>query len=61
MEELFKVRQGKFRARSSSANWSGGDRLTKTEEVEYARRMGFRAMSGLIREGSGHGFTSSQP
>ena len=59
MEELFKVRQGKFRARSSSANWSGGDRLTRMEEVEYARRMGFNPMSGLAREGSGQGH--SQP
>ena len=50
MEELFKVRQGKFRARSSSANWSGGDRLTRTEEVDYARRMGFRPTSGVSRE-----------
>lgn len=54
MEELFKVRTGKFRARTSSANWNGGDRLTKFEEVEYARRMGFKAVGGG-REGSGVG------
>lgn len=43
MEELFKQRSNKFRARTSSANWNGGDRLTRAEEVEYARRMGFKA------------------
>ncbi|WRT68045.1 uncharacterized protein IL334_005020 [Kwoniella shivajii] len=49
MEELFKVRTNKFRARTSSANWSkNGDGLTKAEEVEYAKRMGFKSVpSGL--------------
>lgn len=42
MEELFKARQGKFRARSSSAMWHKGDGLTREEEREYARRMGFK-------------------
>ena len=42
MEELFKQRTSKFRARTSSANWGGGDRLTIAEEVEYAKRMGFK-------------------
>ncbi|EIW86736.1 hypothetical protein CONPUDRAFT_86680 [Coniophora puteana RWD-64-598 SS2] len=42
MEELFRTRQSRFRARTSSANWSGADRLTAEEEREYARRMGFR-------------------
>jgi len=41
MEEVFKTRQSRFRARTSSANWSGADRLTVEEEGEYARRMGF--------------------
>ena len=50
MEELFKVRVGKFRARSSSANWHAtGDRLTKVEEVEYARRMGFKPIGSGVR------------
>lgn len=52
MEELFKVRQGKFRARTSSANWAKGDGLTRAEEVEYARRMGFRPI-GQGSQGSG--------
>ncbi|GFZ50575.1 hypothetical protein JCM24511_08332 [Saitozyma sp. JCM 24511] len=52
MEELFKVRQGKFRARTSSANWAKGDGLTRAEEVEYARRMGFRPI-GQSSQGSG--------
>jgi hypothetical protein len=50
MEETFRARAGKFRARSSSANWGGQDRLTPQEELEYARRMGFvsqAAQSGL--------------
>ncbi|KAH7910944.1 hypothetical protein BJ138DRAFT_1064128 [Hygrophoropsis aurantiaca] len=41
MEELFRTRQSRFRARTSSANWSGTDRLTVEEEREYVRRMGF--------------------
>ena len=41
MEEIFRTRQSRFRARTSSANWSGVDQLTEQEEREYARRMGF--------------------
>ncbi|KAF8974043.1 hypothetical protein BDZ97DRAFT_1778146 [Flammula alnicola] len=42
MEEIFKTRTSRFRARSSSANWTGTDRLTIQEEKDYARRMGFK-------------------
>ncbi|KAI0335309.1 hypothetical protein GY45DRAFT_901390 [Cubamyces sp. BRFM 1775] len=42
MEEIFRTRQSRFRARTSSANWTGTDELTAEEEREYARRMGFR-------------------
>ena len=42
MEDMFRTRQSRFRARTSSANWSGMDGLTEEEEGEYARRMGFR-------------------
>ncbi|KAG6857550.1 hypothetical protein H0H87_000149 [Tephrocybe sp. NHM501043] len=42
MEELFKTRTSRFRARTSSANWTGADRLTMEEEREYAKRMGFK-------------------
>lgn len=42
MEEIFKTKTSRFRARSSSANWTGSDRLTVQEELEYARRMGFK-------------------
>ncbi|PFH54465.1 hypothetical protein AMATHDRAFT_45 [Amanita thiersii Skay4041] len=42
MEELFKTRSSRFRARTSSANWTGTDRLTAEEEREYVRRMGFK-------------------
>ena len=42
MEEIFKSRTSRFRARTSSANWTGTDRLTMQEEKEYARRMGFK-------------------
>jgi hypothetical protein len=41
MEEIFRTRQSRFRARSSSANWAGTDELTEYEEREYARRMGY--------------------
>jgi hypothetical protein len=51
MEELFKVKVSKFRPRSSSANWANGDGVTKKEEVEYAKRMGFRN-TGARGEGS---------
>jgi hypothetical protein len=42
MEEIFKSRHSRFRARTSSANWSGVDKLTEMEELEYARRMNFK-------------------
>ncbi|TDL28421.1 hypothetical protein BD410DRAFT_711992 [Rickenella mellea] len=41
MDELFKARASKFRARTSSANWAGTDRLTIEEERDYAIRMGY--------------------
>ncbi|KAF6766045.1 hypothetical protein DFP72DRAFT_952997 [Ephemerocybe angulata] len=42
MEEIFKTRTSRFRARTSSANWTGTDRLTVAEEKDYASRMGFK-------------------
>ncbi|KAI0724513.1 hypothetical protein C8T65DRAFT_691535 [Cerioporus squamosus] len=42
MEEIFRTRHSRFRARTSSANWTGTDELTQHEEKEYARRMGFK-------------------
>ncbi|KAE9408088.1 hypothetical protein BT96DRAFT_914091 [Gymnopus androsaceus JB14] len=42
MEEIFRSRGNRFRARTSSANWVGTDQLTLEEEREYARRMGFQ-------------------
>ncbi|KAI0031158.1 inner centromere protein [Vararia minispora EC-137] len=42
MEDMFRTRQSRFRARTSSANWSGPDGLTEMEAREYARRMGFQ-------------------
>ncbi|KAJ3088141.1 hypothetical protein HK102_009467 [Quaeritorhiza haematococci] len=42
LEEIFKgSRKNKFRARTSSANWTGMDRLTEEEEREYKQKMGF--------------------
>ncbi|KDQ07719.1 hypothetical protein BOTBODRAFT_119704 [Botryobasidium botryosum FD-172 SS1] len=41
LEDMFK-KQHRFRARTSSANWSGTDRLTAMEELDYARRMGYK-------------------
>ncbi|KAI6031840.1 hypothetical protein BKA83DRAFT_587332 [Pisolithus microcarpus] len=41
--EMFRTRQSRFRARTSSANWSGADRLTIEEIRDYERRMGFRS------------------
>ena len=58
MEELFKAPKNKFRHRTSSANWSR-DGLTKGEEEEYARRMGFAGAQGQGQghagQGQGHG------
>ncbi|KAK7064239.1 INCENP-ARK-bind domain-containing protein [Favolaschia claudopus] len=42
MEEVFRNKTGRFRARTSSANWTGTDRLTVEEQREYVKRMGFR-------------------
>ena len=42
MEDIFRTRTSRFRARTSSANWSGPDGLRQEEEREYARRMGFQ-------------------
>ncbi|CAG8440435.1 10948_t:CDS:2 [Acaulospora colombiana] len=42
MEKIFRGRERKFRQRSSSANWFGGDALTIQEEIEYKFRMGFK-------------------
>lgn len=41
IEDMFRTRTSRFRARTSSANWSGPDGLTREEEEDYARRMGF--------------------
>ena len=41
MEDIFRTRTSRFRARTSSANWSGPAGLKQEEEREYARRMGF--------------------
>lgn len=41
MEEIFKTRHSRFRARTSSANWAGTDELTTDERREYAKRMGY--------------------
>ena len=53
MEELFKVKVSKFRPRSSSANWASGDGVTRKEEVEYAKRMGFKNPKGEGGSGTG--------
>jgi hypothetical protein len=41
MEDIFRGRASRFRARTSSANWVGTDRLTTEEEETYAARMGY--------------------
>lgn len=41
MEEIFRTRHSRFRARTSSANWAGNDGVTEEENEEYARRMGY--------------------
>jgi len=41
IEDMFRTRTSRFRARTSSANWSGQDGLTREEEEDYVKRMGF--------------------
>lgn len=46
MDDIFGIgatnpNRHKFRARTSSANWTGTDKLTPAEELAYAERMGF--------------------
>ncbi|KAK0208219.1 hypothetical protein DFS33DRAFT_1302110 [Desarmillaria ectypa] len=43
MEEVFRTRASRFRARTSSANWVGADRLTQEEQTDYVRRMGYKS------------------
>ncbi|KAG5519847.1 hypothetical protein PMAC_000122 [Pneumocystis sp. 'macacae'] len=46
MDEIFRGKErvhSRFRSRSSSANWSGQDRLTEQEIENYAKAMGYRA------------------
>ncbi|KAK0245709.1 hypothetical protein EDD85DRAFT_801926 [Armillaria nabsnona] len=43
MEEVFRTRASRFRARTSSANWIGADRLTQEEQTDYVRRMGYKS------------------
>lgn len=41
MEEIFRTRHSRFRARTSSANWAGNDGVTEEENEAYVRRMGY--------------------
>ena len=41
IEDMFRTRTSRFRARTSSANWNGPDGLTREEEEDYVKRMGF--------------------
>lgn len=44
LEDVFKSAKDakKFRPRSSSANWSGQDKLSQAEVERYAREMGYK-------------------
>lgn len=44
MEEIFKnpATMARLRHRTSSAHWSGPDAISRYEEKEYAKRMGFK-------------------
>ncbi|KAJ1962286.1 hypothetical protein IWQ62_003578 [Dispira parvispora] len=41
VEDIFNKQDRRYRIRSSSANWSGSDKLSVTEEKEYEKRMGY--------------------
>ena len=40
--DMFRGRTSRFRARTSSAYWSGADALTRAEEMAYAKRMNYQ-------------------
>ncbi|KAL0581622.1 hypothetical protein V5O48_000438 [Marasmius crinis-equi] len=62
MEEIFKNgRTSRFRPRTSSANWNGSDRLTKEEENDYKKRMGFRYGTEVLALFSMSSSSSSSP
>jgi len=48
MDDVFVGARAAKRPRSSSANWSGADRLTEQEKLEYAKRMNYRDDSALV-------------
>ncbi|KAK9477627.1 hypothetical protein V1514DRAFT_333423 [Lipomyces japonicus] len=53
MEEVFKrngIPNGRFRPRSSSANWSNNDRLTPQEIAAYASDMGYQNNNNSRKE-----------
>lgn len=58
MEAVFDSAKIAKRPRSSSANWTGQDRLTEQEKLEYAKRMNYRSLEDLeatVKPGSGTG------
>ncbi|KAJ9122721.1 hypothetical protein QFC24_004150 [Naganishia onofrii] len=46
MESVFDTKAAR-RPRSSSANWTGQDRLTEQEKLEYTKKMGYRSIDDL--------------
>lgn len=46
MEAVFDPKAAR-RPRSSSANWTGQDRLTEQEKLEYAKKMGYKSIDDL--------------
>lgn len=46
METVFDPKVAR-RPRSSSANWTGQDRLTEQEKLEYAKKMGYKSIDDL--------------
>jgi hypothetical protein len=48
MEDVFIGARAAKRPRSSSANWTGQDRLTEQEKLEYAKRMNYRDDTALV-------------
>lgn len=55
MEEIFKnpATAARLRHRTSSAHWSGPDAISRYEEKEYAKRMGFRRVQETDEAGQG--------
>ncbi|KAI9137660.1 inner centromere protein, partial [Paraphysoderma sedebokerense] len=48
LEDIFPNKEKRFRVRSSSANWSGVDALTRDEQNRYREYLGYKTQDNNI-------------